>query len=347
VKYKVGSGAEKTVDKDYNTAIVTQDTFTIPDTETTAIAGATRVSVTITAIDQAGNTATKTVTIRLKSREATPRAGIGYVAEKLTGLEPNTVYIINDMNLETDQTGSVAISESWFDTVVTVVMPGNRSTTVNSTAQERDIPARPAAPELSAANASYPGAKDGTITLTAPAPEATYEISADGGKTWKNAVFTGTQITGLAAGDYQIRVKAVEGQNFKSEPTAVTVEETPATPYEIPDAKIEYRLEVLKGFEPGAVYELTTYGGPIVEEDEEGDGETGGGEDEEAPDPTVLTLTAGADGTIPIKEEWLGKGFYIVRCGNNKDRTMSPAQELNIPLRPDAPTPTGVYVDRN
>ena len=86
--------------------------------------------------------------------------------------------------------------------------------------------------------------------------------------------------------------------------------------------------------------------GPIVEE-EGGDGETGGdagdggGEDEEAPDPTVLTLTAGADGAIPIKEEWLGKGFYIVRKGNDKDKTMSPAQELNIPLRPEAPTPTG------
>ncbi len=100
--------------------------------------------------------------------------------------------------------------------------------------------------------------------------------------------------------------------------------------------------------------ELTTYGGPIEEDEEDdgsGDSGDGGGsaedgtEDEEVPDPTVLTLTAGADGTIPIKEEWLGKGFYIVRKGNDKDRTMSPAQELNIPLRPDAPTPTGEDVD--
>ena len=280
------------------------------------------------------------MTIRLKSREATPQAGIGYVAEKLTGLQPNTVYIINNMNLETDAAGTVAINESWFDTDATIVKPGNRSTTVNSTAQERNIPARPETPAVSTTNAAYSGAQDGIITITAPAQGAAYEISADGGKTWKDAALNGGQIAGLAAGDYRMRVKAVEGKNFCSTPAEVTVEATPATPYDTPAAQIEYRLEVLKGFEPGAVYELTTYGGPIVEDEEEGEGE-----DDEAPDPTVLTLTAGADGTIPIKEEWLGKGFYITRCGNNKDKTVSPAQELNIPLRPEAPVPTGVDVD--
>ena len=357
MKYQAGTNPEKTVEKDYHTAIVTQDSFTIPDAETMAPAGATSITVTVKATDQAGNTATRTVTVRLKSREATPQAGIGYVAEKLTGLKPNTVYIINDMNLETDAAGTVAINESWFDTAVEIVMPGNRSTTVNSTAQELTVPARPAAAVLGAANASYPGAADGAITLTAPAQGAAYEISADGGKTWKDAAVSDGKITGLAAGDYRVRVKAVEGKNFCSTPTEVKVEATPATPYDMPDAEIEYRLEVLKGFEPGAVYELTTYGSMIVEDDEEsgedGGGSEGGGagdgggsaedgtEDEEVPDPTVLTLTAGADGTIPIKEEWLGNGFYIVRKGNDKDKTVSPAQTLNIPLRPDAPTPTG------
>ena len=344
VQYKIGSSAEKTVAKDYNTAIVTQDTFTIPDTETQAAAGAASVTVTITAVDQAGNTAEETVTIKLKSREKTPKTGIGYVAETLTGLKADTVYIINDAGYQSDAKGTITIEGGWMPETLTIVQQGNGSTTVNSEEQTLNIPARPAAPSGSAGNASYPGAEDGTITLTAPAPGITYEISSDGGETWKDAVFTGTQITGLAAGDYQIRVKAVEGQNFKSEPTAVTVEETPATPYPTPEARIDYRNETLTGLVPGAVYELR-YGVEVKEDTgEEGEDK----EDDVEAEPTVVTIEVGEDGTIKIDEKWMGETFfYIVRKGNDKDKSDSDAKLLPIPVRPEPPTPTGVDVDRN
>ena len=90
-----------------------------------------------------------------------------------------------------------------------------------SEAQEVTIPARPATPSgLQGQNTSFAGESDGTITgLTAG---TAYQISKDGGSLEdKTATGEGT-ITDLAAGDYQVRLKAT-ATAFASATASVTV----------------------------------------------------------------------------------------------------------------------------
>ena len=90
-----------------------------------------------------------------------------------------------------------------------------------SEAQEVTIPARPATPSgLQGQNTSFAGESDGTITgLT---PSTAYQISKDSGS-WEDKTTTGEgTITGLAAGDYQVRLKAT-ATAFASAAANVTV----------------------------------------------------------------------------------------------------------------------------
>lgn len=79
--------------------------------------------------------------------------------------------------------------------------------------------------------------------------------------------------------------------------------------------RIDYTKETLTGFVPGATYTIN--------------------------DDTII---AGADGTLPIKKEWLGTNLSIRRNGNNKDKMDSDTQSLPVPARPAKPTPKGVDV---
>ena len=249
VKYKLGDGAEQTAAKDYDTQMITQDTVTIPDTALTAALadGATSITVTVTAADQAGNTAIETVTVHLKSRERTPNAVIGYVAETLTTLNPDAEYLLNDTALQTGTDGTIPINENWFDEEITIVLTGDHTTTKDSAAQTLAIPSRPTAPTVTAQNETYPTAADGALILTAQAADTTCELSADGGETWETCVLNGGKITGLTAGEYQIRTKAVEGKCFASLATEITLAANPPVPYEMPDAQIDYTAETLTG----------------------------------------------------------------------------------------------------
>ena len=69
------------------------------------------------------------------------------------------------------------------------------------------IPARPAAPNVQGVNETVAGRNDGRITgLTAG---TAYEISSDDGQSWQDAELTGTEVTGLAPGTYQVRLKGM------------------------------------------------------------------------------------------------------------------------------------------
>lgn len=82
------------------------------------------------------------------------------------------------------------------------------------------IPARPAAPAIQGVNETVAGREDGKITgLTAGVD---YEISDDSGQSWEDAELTGTEITGLAPGDYQVRAKSTD-TSFTGEPASVTI----------------------------------------------------------------------------------------------------------------------------
>lgn len=82
------------------------------------------------------------------------------------------------------------------------------------------IPARPVAPSVQGVNESIAGSNDGKITgLTA---EIAYELSHDNGQTWTDVAADSTEITGLAPGTYQVRIKA--GTNsFASEAASVII----------------------------------------------------------------------------------------------------------------------------
>ncbi len=79
------------------------------------------------------------------------------------------------------------------------------------------IPARPSAPAgVSAVSETAPGANDGKITGVS----TVMEYSSDGGATW--TACSGTEVTPLAPGNYQVRTKAT-GDAFAGTPITVTV----------------------------------------------------------------------------------------------------------------------------
>ncbi len=176
---------------------------------------------------------------------------------------------------------------------------------------------RPSVPNVNGRDETYPGAGNGAVTgLT----EGTaYEISDDGGNTWTDAVLTGTEITGLTPGSYQVRVKAGE-DHFRSEAsTVVTIGTTQPTEESRPQAGIDYKDENLTGLTPGDKYEVSYT----------------------TPEGTEHTQerTADANGTISFDEDWYGQTVEIVKKGNDKDKLDSAPQSLPVPARPEAPKP--------
>jgi len=181
------------------------------------------------------------------------------------------------------------------------------------------IPARPAKPMPGKEDASYPKAADGEVTGLMSGTAYEYRVKDQNGSfsQWQDAVLNGTKIENLPAGEYEVRVKAVETGNvsFRSEAAEVTIGEKPAAKYETPDIRIDYTAETLTGFAPGAEYTING-----------------------------KTVTAGVDGAIKIEADWFGTILSIVQNGNGKDKLDSDAQSLTVPARPQKPTPTGVDV---
>ena len=99
---------------------------------------------------------------------------------------------------------------------------GNKIYTTNP------IPARPDAPTVQGVNETVAGKNDGKITgLTAG---ISYELSSNDSKTWIDVAADSTEITGLAPGTYQVRIKA--GTNsFASEAASVIIASGDAPTY--------------------------------------------------------------------------------------------------------------------
>ncbi len=99
---------------------------------------------------------------------------------------------------------------------------GNKIYTTNP------IPARPDAPTVQGVNEIVAGKNDGKITgLTAG---ISYELSSNDSKTWIDVAADSTEITGLAPGTYQVRIKA--GTNsFASEAASVIIASGDAPTY--------------------------------------------------------------------------------------------------------------------
>ena len=202
VKWQIGSGSEHTVSEDFVTAMKTECAFDIDSLS--GLAGA--VQVKITAVDNAGNRESLTLTVRIKGKEQKPDAKPDYLAEKLTGLMPNADYLLGtadgtEISRKADAEGNIRIDDGWFGTEISIIKKGDGTNTEDSDAQNLALAARPAAPNLGKSDETIKGKKDGTITgLT-----AAMEISTDGGRTWTKAA---GNLSGVAAGTYHARVAA-------------------------------------------------------------------------------------------------------------------------------------------
>lgn len=142
VTWQIGSGTERSDNKNYTAGIVKNSTFTIKASEIPT--GETKIIVTAT--DNAGNEASKSVTVKVKGPEAAPGAVIKFMDETLTGLVTNAEYKINSSVKTADENGVIPIESSWIGTTISIVRKGNGSTTIDSDAQNLSIPARPKAP---------------------------------------------------------------------------------------------------------------------------------------------------------------------------------------------------------
>ena len=144
VTYQVGEdGTEKTVTVDKSTLQAAGEVaFVIPASEIPT--GITEIKITAT--DNAGNVAEKSITVKVKGPEKEPAAKIDYREEELTGLVPGGQYKIDNTEITADAEGHIEIKEEWLGTTVSIVKTGNGSETSDSTAQSLSIPARPAAP---------------------------------------------------------------------------------------------------------------------------------------------------------------------------------------------------------
>lgn len=155
-----------------------------------------------------------TIDIFGAEKEPTPSVDINYADEILTGFESGT-YAING-TVVTVENGVLNIDESYYGKHVSIVKKGDGTTTNDSDAQEFTIPDRPSTPNVVASAVTAVDKNDGKITGTTSDME--YRIS--GGK-WTNC--TGSEIINLAAGTYEVRVKATD-RNFSGSMTQVIVD---------------------------------------------------------------------------------------------------------------------------
>lgn len=150
--------------------------------------------------------------------EATPSADIDYINETLTGLVAGD-YSFNGSAAIVPGT-TYPISDSWMGNSLSIVKTNAYTPTANSPAQTLLIPARPAAPNVTGVDVTAAGANDGKITGLDNTKDYEYRLATDSAFT---PVPPGSdEITGLAAGDYAIRVVATSS-NFAGELALVTL----------------------------------------------------------------------------------------------------------------------------
>ncbi|MEK4009367.1 S-layer homology domain-containing protein [Paenibacillus sp. FSL H3-0333] len=281
----------------------------VPGTSVSGLAPDTyyvRTKGTVTAF--ASEAQAVTVSAYVPTPEATPAAVIDYEAEQLSGLTANGMYILNgSLTVTADADGKLALDDGWLGSSLSLVKQGNASTTVDSAAQSLTIPARPAAPaDVASTDETAIQAKDGTLTNVTTAME--YRKGTAG--PWTDV--TGTTVTGLAPGVYEVRTKAT-ATAFSSAAVEVTVTSFASAAEVTPAAVIDYTAERLTGLIPEGVYTVNG-----------------------------MAVTAATDGTLPLDSSWLGSVLNIVKTGDGVTTTDSDAQILSVPARQAAPVGVSV-----
>ncbi|MEK3875282.1 S-layer homology domain-containing protein [Paenibacillus sp. FSL M7-0420] len=323
-----GTTTSTKIDLTFDTAItgLTADDITITDGTGSAVKGflsgsGTAWSLALTSVTGEGDVSvavnspsgytvsgsplTATVSLFKPALEPTPAAVIDYEAEQLSGLTANGTYTVNGTAVTATAAGTLALEQNWLGESLSIVKQGNATTTVDSAAQVLVIPSRPGAPTgVTATDELGIEANNGTLANVNAAME--YKLSTGG--VWTDV--TGTAVTELAPGTYEVRVKRT-ASSFVSEAYSVTVKAYVPTVETTPAAVIDYEAEQLSGLTANGTY---TVNGTAV--------------------------TATAAGTLALEQSWLGESLSIVKQGDSTTTVDSAAQMLNIPSRPA--TPTGV-----
>jgi len=159
-----------------------------------------------------GAIATVTVTspyIGITNKETTPTAKVDFINKQIIDLVPDAVYIIEGKEYTADKGGKVAIDSTWFGKSIGIAKKGDNINTINSDVQTLVIPSIPGAPT---------GVTGGDEKITGVNNTLEYRKLPDG--TWTS--ITGTSVTGLPAGTYEVRVKAT-GSSFAGDVVTVVV----------------------------------------------------------------------------------------------------------------------------
>ena len=158
-------------------------------------------------------------------KEAIPEAGIDYLEEKLTDLENSTTYLINGAIFTSGSDGKITIDPTWFGNSLSIVKKGNEVTTFNSDPQTLPVPARPEAPSVDVVKGSEIGVIHGTDETMehrfASGSSSAPALKSTTAEEWVTCTSHTTTVS--AAGDYHVRLKAVEGTDFAGEIIVVNV----------------------------------------------------------------------------------------------------------------------------
>ncbi|MFC3803947.1 S-layer homology domain-containing protein [Cohnella sp. GCM10012308] len=264
--------------------------------------GTYTVRVKATASSFASAAQTVTIAAFVATQEAQPEAEVDYAAEQLTGLVANGTYGVNGTLVTADGNGKIAIENSWLDEVGSLLKKGNGTTTTDSLAQTLALPGRPDTPNAGKSDESSINGSNGTLTNVTSA--MAYKQAA--ASSWTD--ITGTSVTGLAPGTYNVRVKAT-ASSFASAAQTVTISAFVATQEAQPEAEVDYAAEQLTGLAANGAYTVNG-----------------------------TTMTADGSGKLQIDASWLGTDVNVVKKGNGLTTTDSLAQTRSLPGRPATPT---------
>ena len=162
----------------------------------------------------------------VQEKMETPSVSIDYYNEILTGFDTKGTYTVNDRTVTVSQDGTLKLSESYYGTDITIVRKADNSNYTDSDSEIITIPSRREAPQIKGTDADSKGNNNGTITQITSDME--YRCTTDGN--WTDC--TGNTVTGLAPGEYQVRLKA-DDNNFAGNIASVIIGRQQAKTYHV------------------------------------------------------------------------------------------------------------------
>ena len=162
----------------------------------------------------------------VQEKMETPSVSVDYYNEMLTGFDTKGTYTVNDRTVTVSQDGTLKLSESYYGTDITIVRKADNSNYTDSDSEIITIPSRREAPQIKGTDADSKGNNNGTITQISPDME--YRCITD--DNWIDC--TGNTVTGLAPGEYQVRLKA-DDNNFAGNIASVIIGRQQAKTYHV------------------------------------------------------------------------------------------------------------------